>query len=134
MSYVVLSNHLSIVLVVSFGATMVLLYGFPENPFSQPKNIFLGHMITAATGVIMLDLISLNVYLLISLSVGLAIFFMIMSDCIHPPAGGNPIAVILGNHSYDFLIFSIALGSLLIIILGVIFNRYVMGINYPSKS
>ena len=113
---------------------MVLLYGFPENPFSQPKNIFFGHLITASTGVIMLDLISINIYLLISLSVGLAIFFMIISDCIHPPAGGNPIAVILGNYSYDFLIFSIALGSLLIIILGVIFNRYVLGINYPSKS
>ena len=33
-------------LAASFGASMVLLYGFPESPFSQPKNIFFGHFLT----------------------------------------------------------------------------------------
>ena len=28
-------------LVASFGSTMVLLFGYPESPFAQPKNIFL---------------------------------------------------------------------------------------------
>ena len=30
-----------IFLIASFGSTMVLLYGYPESPFAQPKNIFL---------------------------------------------------------------------------------------------
>ena len=38
-----------IFLIASFGSTMVLLYGYPESPFAQPKNIF-GHLITALAG------------------------------------------------------------------------------------
>ena len=33
-----------ILLIGSFGATMVLIFGFPEIQFSQPKNIFFGHV------------------------------------------------------------------------------------------
>ena len=38
-------------LIASFGSTMVLLYGYPESPFAQPKNIFFGHLLTAIVGV-----------------------------------------------------------------------------------
>ena len=41
-----------IFLIASFGSTMVLLYGYPESPFAQPKNIFFGHLLTALVGVL----------------------------------------------------------------------------------
>ena len=44
-------------LVASFGSTMVLLFGYPESPFAQPKNIFFGHLLTALVGVIFVNLI-----------------------------------------------------------------------------
>ena len=28
----------------SFGSSMVLLFGYPESPFAQPKNVFFGHL------------------------------------------------------------------------------------------
>jgi CBS-domain-containing membrane protein len=34
----------------SFGSSMVLLFGFPESPFAQPKNVFFGHLLTALVG------------------------------------------------------------------------------------
>ena len=43
-----------IFLIASFGSTMVLLYGYPESPFAQPKNIFFGHLLTALVGVLCL--------------------------------------------------------------------------------
>ena len=46
----------------SFGSSMVLLFGFPESPFAQPKNVFFGHLITALVGVIFVTLISICVY------------------------------------------------------------------------
>ena len=41
-------------LIASFGSSMVLLYGYPESPFAQPKNIFFGHVLTSVVGIIFL--------------------------------------------------------------------------------
>ena len=38
-------------LIASFGSSMVLLYGYPESPFAQPKNIFFGHVLTSIVGI-----------------------------------------------------------------------------------
>ncbi len=37
-------------LIASFGSSMVLLYGYPESPFAQPKNIFFGHLLASIIG------------------------------------------------------------------------------------
>ena len=42
---------LGLFIAASFGSSMVLLFGFPESPFAQPKNVFLGHLVTALVGV-----------------------------------------------------------------------------------
>ena len=88
----------------SFGSSMVLLFGFPESPFAQPKNVFFGHFITALVGVIFVNYIPLPIYLNIAFAVGTGVFLMILLDVVHPPAGGNPIIVIIGSASYDYLI------------------------------
>ena len=45
----------------SFGSSMVLLFGFPESPFAQPKNVFFGHLLTALVGVIFVNFIPLPI-------------------------------------------------------------------------
>ena len=74
----------------SFGSSMVLLFGFPESPFAQPKNVFFGHLLTALVGVIFVNYIPLPIYINIALAVGIGVFFMILLNVVHPPAGGNP--------------------------------------------
>ena len=91
-------------LIASFGSTMVLLYGYPESPFAQPKNIFFGHLLTAIVGVFFLNLIPLPLYILIPISVGVGVGLMILLNVTHPPAGGNPIIVIMGSVSLDYII------------------------------
>ncbi len=118
-------------LVASFGSTMVLLYGYPESPFAQPKNIFFGHLLTAAVGVIVLNLIPLPIYITIPIAVGLGVGFMILFNVTHPPAGGNPIIVILGSVSLDYLISPIILGSIIVIVFGIIINRFILKKKYP---
>ena len=49
-------TELGVFIIASFGSSMVLLYGYPESPFAQPKNIFFGHLLTALVGVIILNL------------------------------------------------------------------------------
>ena len=119
-------------LIASFGSTMVLLYGYPESPFAHPKNIFFGHLVTATVGVIVLAFIPLPEYILIPIAVGLGVFLMIMLNVTHPPAGGNPIIVIIGSASFDYLLSPVITGSIIIIIFGVVLNKLILKKNYPK--
>jgi len=117
----------------SFGSSMVLLFGFPESPFAQPKNVFFGHLITALAGVIFVNYIPLPIYINIAFAVGAGVFLMILLDVVHPPAGGNPIIVIIGSASYDYLINPIMFGCIIILLLAIIINKFILQKNYPLK-
>jgi|TARA_B100001094_G_scaffold319508_1_gene364433 CBS-domain-containing membrane protein len=117
----------------SFGSSMVLLFGFPESPFAQPKNVFFGHLITALVGVIFVNYIPLPIYINIALAVGGGIFFMILLNVVHPPAGGNPIIVIIGSASYEYLVNPIIIGCILILLLAILINKILLKKNYPLK-
>ena len=118
-------------LIASFGSSMVLLFGYPESPFAQPKNIFFGHLLTAIVGVIFLYFVQLPIYIIIPLAVGFGVSLMILMNVTHPPAGGNPIIVIMGSVSLDYLINPIIIGSLIILIFGVVLNRLILKKKYP---
>lgn len=117
----------------SFGSSMVLLFGFPDSPFAQPKNVFFGHFITALVGVIFVNYIPLPIYINIAFAVGAGVFLMILLDVVHPPAGGNPIIVIIGSASYDYLINPIMFGCIIILLLAIIINKFILQKNYPLK-
>ena len=120
-------------LAASFGSSMVLLFGFPESPFAQPRNVFFGHLVTALIGVIFVNLIPLPIFINIAIAVGAGIFFMILFNVVHPPAGGNPVIVIIGSVSYDYLFFPIISGCFIIILLAIIINKFILKKNYPLK-
>ena len=117
----------------SFGSSMVLLFGFPESPFAQPKNVFFGHLVTALVGVVFVAFVPLPMFINIALAVGVGIFLMILLNIVHPPAGGNPIMVIIGSVSYDYLISPIIFGCIIIISLAILINKFLLKKNYPLK-
>ena len=117
----------------SFGSSMVLLFGFPESPFAQPKNVFFGHLCTALVGVVFVNLVPLPIYINIALGVGAGVFFMILLNIVHPPAGGNPIIVIIGSASYDYLISPIIFGCIIILLIAILVNKFLLQKNYPLK-
>ena len=126
-------TSLGIFLIASFGSSMVLLYGYPESPFAQPKNIFFGHLLTALVGIILSNFLTIPIYILLPVAVGLGVSLMIFLDVTHPPAGGNPIIVIIGGVSFDYLISPVILASIIILIFGEILNRFILRKNYPVK-
>ena len=117
----------------SFGSSMVLLFGFPESPFAQPKNVFFGHLVTALVGVVFVALVPLPMFINIALAVGVGIFLMILLNIVHPPAGGNPIIVIIGSVSYEYLISPIIFGCIIILLLAILINKFILRKNYPLK-
>ena len=121
-----------IFLIASFGSTMVLLYGYPESPFAQPKNIILGHLLTALIGIVFLNFVPLPIFFNIPLAVGFGVMFMILFKVTHPPAGGNPIIVIIGSVSFDYLLTPVLIGSIIVVMFGVIINKFLFKKEYPK--
>ena len=111
---------------------MVLLYGYPESPFAQPKNVFFGHLVTASIGVFFVNLIPLPLYINIPLAVGFGVGLMILLNVTHPPAGGNPVIVIIGSVSLDYILSPVITGSVIIIIFAIVINRYILKKSYPK--
>ena len=134
LTFLTYKTEYGIFLLASFGSSMVLLYGYPESPFAQPKNVFFGHLVTAVVGLIVLHFIPLPLYVIIPLAVGFGVGLMILLNVTHPPAGGNPIIVIIGSVSFDYLISPVITGSIIIIIFAIIINRFILKKSYPSQK
>ncbi len=117
------------ILLAPFGATCVLLFALPDSPLAQPKNIIFGHLITAFIGLLFLHFFGFTP-LSVALSVGTAIAAMRFTSTTHPPAGANPIVVMIGSASWDFLEL-VALGSVVLVACGLIFHK-ISGKMYPK--
>ena len=134
LTFLTYKTEFGVFLLASFGSSMVLLYGYPESPFAQPKNVFFGHLVTAVVGLVVLYFIPLPLFMTIPLAVGLGVGLMILFNVTHPPAGGNPIIVIIGSVSFDYLFSPVITGTIIIIIFAIIINRFILKKSYPSQK
>lgn len=119
-------------LMAPFGATMVILFGMPESPLAQPRNIIVGHMLTTAIGLSVAALAGVSPWSM-GLAVGLALSLMLVTNTTHPPAGANPLVVMLAGEHWDFLITPVATGAFLIVVFGVLYHRLITGQRYPKR-
>jgi CBS-domain-containing membrane protein len=122
----------------SFASSVVVVFGYPDNEFSQPKNILLGHLVCALVGIIFVVLFKITqdrsiFFLTIGVAVGISVLLMMAFKITHPPAGANTVVVMLTQDSFQFLIFPIMVGAVTIIVGGVIYNRFILKKKYPLK-
>ena len=125
-------------LAASFGSSVVVVFGYPDNEFAQPKNVLFGHLLCALVGVIFVTLFKISqdrsiFFLAIGIAVGISVTLMMALKITHPPAGVNTIVVMLIQDSFQFLIFPIMGGAVTIIIGGMIYNRFILKKKYPLK-
>lgn len=124
-------TDLGVFLIASFGSTMVVLYGYPESPFAQPKNVFFGHVLTSVVGMFFLYFLPIPLYIVLPIAVGTGVALMMLFNVTHPPAGGNPIIIIVGSVSVEYLLSPIILGSAIMVIFGLVINRLILKKKYP---
>jgi CBS-domain-containing membrane protein len=121
----------STLLLGSLGATCVLLFGFPDAPFSQPRNILLGHLISSFIGLSLVSILGYELWVL-SAALAIAIGTMMFTRTVHPPAGSNPVIIFLLHPSWNFMIFPTLTGAVLIIIIGLFYLNVTRLEKYPK--
>lgn len=127
-----LSDALATVLVLgSFGASCVLVFGFPDAPFSQPRNVIIGHLLSSFIGLACLTLFGPHWWAM-AIAVGTAIALMMLARAVHPPAGSNPVIVFLTLPAWDFLLFPTLIGALIICVVALVYNNATRESKYPK--
>ena len=116
----------------SFGASCVLIFGYPESPFSQPKNVIAGHLFATFIGLTFLHFIGPQWWSM-ALALSVALGVMIATDTVHPPAGSNPIIIFLANADWSFVFLPSTLGSITLVIIAFIFINFSSEKLYPKS-
>lgn len=114
-----------------FGATCVLAFGIWDAPLSQPRNIIGGHVISTLVGLLCFHLFGQSIWVMAT-AVGLSIGLMMLSKTTHPPAGADPLVVILSGSSWTFLLTPVLIGSVLIVVLALLINNMDKKRKYPT--
>ena len=109
-------------LIPPFGASMVLVVAAHDSPLAHPKNILFGHIISALSGVLVFLALGFS-FITVGIAVGLAIFLMMSTKTVHPPAGANPIIAVIGGQGIDFVLMPVAVGASFIILFAIIYNK-----------
>ena len=122
----------ALLLIAPFGASCVLVFALPQSPLAQPRNVIGGHLVATSAGLVALMLLGATP-LGFALGVALAIASMILTKTVHPPAGGDPIVVILAAASWSFLAVPVLVGTITIVLIGVAYHRAVSGKVYPTS-
>lgn len=106
----------------SFGATCVLVFGFPKVPFSQPRNVIAGHFLSSLIGLVFLQMFG-STWWSMALAAGTAIAVMLLTRTVHPPAGSNPVIVMLSRPEWIFLLTPTLIGAAVILVVALIINN-----------
>ena len=115
----------------SFGASCVLLFGFPDVPFSQPRNIVAGHFLSSLIGLAFLNALGPSWWAM-GLAAGTAISVMMATRTVHPPAGSNPVIVFLSQSGWGFLLFPTLIGASILVLVGLLFLNSTREARYPK--
>jgi CBS-domain-containing membrane protein len=133
------SGNDAVYLIGSFGASSVLVYGIIQSPFSQPRNLVGGHLISALIGVTVHKLVPDIIWITAPLAVSLSIVLMQITKTLHPPGGATALIAIIGSDKikdlgYLYVISPVLIGVMILLLTALIFNNMTSNRSYPSHK
>ncbi len=126
-----------VLLLGSFGASAVLLFGAVRSPLAQPRNLVGGHMLSALVGVLCWQLLAAVPWLAAALAVATAIALMHLTRTLHPPGGATALIAVTGSaeiHRLGFwyVLLPATVGPLLMLLVALLFNNLARSRRYPE--
>lgn len=123
-------THASMIL-GSFGASCLLIFAYPQSPFAQPRNVIGGHFVATLTGLVFMAVFGVYWWSM-ALAVGTAVALMLLLRVPHPPAGSNPLIVMLGGVGWSFLFTPTLAGAIVLVIVALVYNNFGKERKYPT--
>lgn len=126
-----------VMIIGSFGASAVLIYGAVKSPLAQPRNLLGGHVFSAIIGVACFQLFESHLWLASSVAVATAIAFMHFTKTLHPPGGATALIAVIGSDrihalGYSYAIVPAGLGAAIMLIVALLVNNIPQNRRYPE--
>ncbi len=136
-NYHFLSETDLVMVIGSFGASAVLIYGAIRSPLAQPRNLLGGHILSALIGVTAYKCLEGELWLASAVAVATAIFVMHATKTLHPPGGATALIAVIGSQKihdlgYLYAIVPAGLGAIAMLIVALLINNIPKQRRYPE--
>jgi CBS-domain-containing membrane protein len=136
-NYHILEKTDMVMVIGSFGASAVLIYGAIKSPLAQPRNLIGGHVFSALIGVTSYQLLHTNMWLAGAVAVATAIAFMHATKTLHPPGGATALIAVIGSEKihdlgYLYAVIPAGLGAVIMLIIALLVNNIPRTRRYPE--
>jgi CBS-domain-containing membrane protein len=126
-----------LMIIGSFGASAVLIYGAIKSPLAQPRNLIGGHILSAVVGVASYQLFHAHLWFASAIAVATAIAVMHATKTLHPPGGATALIAVIGGekiHSLGYLyaIMPAGGGALIMLVIALLVNNVPKNRKYPE--
>ncbi len=121
----------------SFGASAVLIYGALKSPLAQPRNLIGGHVLSAFVGVTAYQVFHSHIWLAAAVSVATSLALMHATRTLHPPGGATALIAVIGGESvhklgYLYAVIPTAAGASIMLLVALIVNNIPRNRRYPE--
>jgi CBS-domain-containing membrane protein len=135
--YKLLDQTSLMMIIGSFGASAVLIYGAIRSPLAQPRNLLGGHILSAIVGVTAFQWLGGQPWLAAAVAVSTSIALMHLTKTLHPPGGATALIAVIGGESvhhlgYLYVVMPAALGAIVMLIVALIVNNIPKSRKYPE--
>jgi CBS-domain-containing membrane protein len=126
-----------VMIIGSFGASAVLIYGAIRSPLAQPRNLLGGHLISAFIGVTAYKLLPDQMWLASALSVSTSILVMHATKTLHPPGGATALIAVTGSQQihdlgYFYVVMPAGIGAFILLTVALVINNISKNRRYPE--
>ncbi len=137
LNYGLLETTSLVLLIGSFGASAVLIYGAIKSPLAQPRHLIGGHIISAFIGVSAWKILFFAPWLAAALAVSVSIAVMHLTKTLHPPGGATALIAVIGSPKihhlgYLYALIPVAAGATIMLAVALILNNLAPTRRYPE--
>lgn len=136
-NYEIIEQTDLVMVIGSFGASAVLIYGAIKSPLAQPRNLIGGHIFSAVIGVTAYNIFGDHLWLAAGMAVATSIAFMHATKTLHPPGGATALIAVIGSQKihdlgYLYALIPVGLGALIMLLIALLVNNIPKNRKYPE--
>lgn len=117
---------------IPFATSIVLVMGSPEAEPAQPRPLVGGHLVASIVGFAIVQLTGPSPWTA-AFAVGIAMIAMHLTRTVHPPAGIDPLLIVINDMTWDFLLIPVAAGAAILAVFAFIWHNVMRPGSWPQR-